>query len=182
MYFILLIATLYVFFKVPRSSYSYLIILSPGFILLNYIYGNNIDEYLIFIIIVFILSIINYYDLKYIYLLIPLLLYGIELFYRKDSLYLSPILLPLLIQGRFNVNWKILAVATLFIFVGVLSYSPNAFLDLKLALITFSESFYRSSWVCLLALFHFFFFYLGNIASSTWLLGFSASLGLLWAG
>ncbi len=158
MYFILLIATLYVFFKVPRSSYSYLIILSPGFIILNYIYGNNIDEYLIFIIIVFILSIINYYELKYIYFLIPLLLYGIELFYRKDSLYLSPILLPLLIQGRFNVNWKILAVATLFIFVGVLYYSSNTFLDLKLALITFSESFYRSSWVCLLALFPFFLF------------------------
>lgn len=156
MYLILLIATLYVFFKVPRSSFSYLIILSPGFILLNYIYGNNIDEYLIFIIIVFILSIINYYELKYIYFLIPLFLYGIELFYRKDTLYLSPILLPLLVQSRFNKNWKILATAILFILVGVVSHSPIAFLNLKLALTTFFESFYRSSWVCLLALFPFF--------------------------
>ena len=104
MYFILLIATLYLFFKVPRSSYSYLIILSPGFIILNYIYGNNINEYLIFIIIVFILSTINYYELKHIYLLIPLILYGIELFYRKDSLYLSPILLPLIIQSRLALD------------------------------------------------------------------------------
>ena len=157
MYFILIIATLYLFFKVPRSSYSYLIILSPGFIILYYIYGNNINEYLIFIIIVFILSTINYYELKHIYLLIPLILYGIELFYRKDSLYLSPILLPLIIQSRLNTNWKILAISILFVLAVFLYYSPNTFLDLKLALITFFESFYISFWVCLLALFPFFF-------------------------